>query len=117
MSFASNMQDTANRLLKYYGQPMTVTREDEGAFIPATGTTDTASSTSFTGYGYPYPYEKREIDNVVILTTDIQVYIRTAQEIKIGDLIIFDSTDHRVMNSENIGAQGQNIVYRCQLRC
>lgn len=116
MSFASNMQNVALRLLNKYGQLIQVSRVDEGSFVPSTGVAGAGSTISFSGYGYPSPYESREIDNVVILTTDIQLYIRVGQEIKVGDVATFNDTDYRVQNIENINVQGQNIIYRCQLR-
>ncbi len=116
MSFASNMQATALRLLTKYGQAMSVSRVDEGAFVPSTGAVGSGSTTSFSGYGYPDAYTIDEIDNVTILATDIQLYIRVSQEIKVGDVIVFDGVDHRVMDAENINTQAQNIIYRCQIR-
>ncbi len=116
MSFAINMQSVTLRLLTKYGQSIQISRVDEGAFVPIDGTVGSGSNTSFNGVGYPFPYTSKEIDGIVILSTDIQLYARVLQEIKVGDLAVFNNTDYRVMSIENINVQGQNIIYRCQLR-
>lgn len=118
MTFSSNMQDVATKLLTKYGENyvIQISRVDEGAFVPSTGAVGAGSTTSIPGVGFPYPYNIKEIDGRSILSTDIKLIIKASAEIKVGDTITIRGVNYRIMNVSDISAQGQNIIYEAQLR-
>lgn len=114
MSFSTNMQATALRLLTKYGSAVTVTRStvstynDDGSVV--------AVVSSFTGVGNSDKYSVLQVDNVNILATDIKFLFYSATEPKVGDVVTYLSVDYRVENVDIDITQGNKILYTLQLR-
>ena len=75
MTFYSGLAGTADRLLKKYGAPATLTRSVPGAYDPATGTTAAPTVTAYTGTGAKFDYAQRDIDGTLIKQGDQRVYL------------------------------------------
>lgn len=116
MSFATNMQSTALRLLTTYGESVSFTRTVEGEYNPITSEAAPSVTSSYNGYGHPSPYNKNEIDGTVILASDVSLLSYLTTVPIVGDVATLDNVAHRVMNVQKIRAQGLNIIYRLQLR-
>lgn len=116
MSFATNLQATANRLLTKYGQVCTVTRTVKGAFDPTTGESAVSSTSTYEISCYTSNYTRQEIDNILVQQNDIRliVYSNTAPEI--DDVMSIDSKDYRVLDVQLIKAMGLAVIYKCQVR-
>lgn len=116
MTFATRMQSTALNLLTKYGRSVTLTRVTEGTYNPETSDTGVSFTTTFSGYGHPSPYSVQELDNELILLTDIKLLFYSTTVPSIGDTASIDNLSYRVMSVQKLNAQGQNIVYILQLR-
>lgn len=116
MTFATNMQAVALNLLRGYGQAVTLSRSVEGVYIPETAETAAASDTTYSGYIHTSPFSTSEVDGVTILATDISAYLYSTTLPLSGDTVSIDNVSYRVMQVNQLKAQGIKIVYRLQLR-
>lgn len=116
MSIASQLQAGALSALQILGQPVTCTRSTRSGFNTSTGALSELTQVNYSGYGYPGAYTTQEIDNVNVLSTDIRLTFYTTTAPVIDDVAVIDNTKYRIMSVANISAQGDTIVYRCQLR-
>jgi len=116
MSFASNMQAVALKLLLTYGEIVNISRTVEGNYNPATSEAEDTTTTSYQVYGHPSPYNVIEINGTTILATDIRLLIYSTTLPLIGDVATVNGTAHRVESVRQIRAQATDIVYELQLR-
>lgn len=122
MTFASNMQQVAQRLLLKFGETCSFTRELEGEFDPNTGSLPVPTIYTYEANGCPLNYNKDEIDGSTVLETDLQVWVEVNSDGDIpavGDVLTFEhdtSTQYRVLVVSPLFAQGSRIAYRLQVR-
>lgn len=116
MTFATNMQSVANRLLTNYGQSVTFSRETQGTFVPSTGAVGSGTSTTYTAKVHPSDYTAEEIDGVSVLYGDVKLLTYSTTEVLVGDTVSLDGVIYRVMSVMKTNAQGSNIVYKVQVR-
>ncbi len=119
MSFASGLLLTARRLIQAYGQSVSFSRVVEGAFVPTTGAVGAGTTSSYTAYGAPMMYKAREVDNVLILMTDMQLWVEVnlgGSIPAVGDVATVSSIAYRVLAVDKFYAQGTVLVYRLQIR-
>ena len=64
----SKTSKTANRLVKNFGQALTLTHVVAGTYVPGAGITNT--TTTQYGYGAIVNWDSRQIDGSLILATD-----------------------------------------------
>lgn len=115
-AFSTRMKALASKLTAKYGQSVTVTRDVEGGFNPATGAVGTGTTTTFTMNCYPYPYTNEEIDGTMIEMGDIRLITEMVQPPLVGDVVTLDAKQYRVMNVSKLTAQGEDVAYQLQLR-
>lgn len=116
MSFASNLQNVALRLLTDKGETITFRRHTVGSYNVSTGGVDPVTSTTFTGVGHPSNYELREIDGTRVQANDVSLLVYVTTEPDMEDIVTIDSVNYKIQQINKIRAQGTNIVYRLQLR-
>lgn len=116
MTFATNTQATASRLLTKYGQTVTFSRTTQGTFVSSTGAVGAGTSSTYSAKVHPKSYKAQEIDNVSILTGDILLIAYSTTAILVGDTVSLDSVIYRVQNAEKINAVGSTIIYKAQVR-
>lgn len=116
MSFATNLQDVANKILTTYGRAVTMTRVTEGSYDTSSSSTGSGTTITYNGVAHPSPYRSEEIDNTIILVNDVKLLVYTLGVPLVGDTTVLDGTTHRVMSVNRLNAQGLNIVYELQLR-
>ncbi len=116
MTFSTNLKAVATRLLTIYGRPVDLDRAEEGAYNPYTSETGTDTVTSYSGNGHPSPYSATEIAAGSVEVKDIQLLLQTDTLPLIGDVATIDDDVYRVMNVTRVSAQGEDIVYKLQLR-
>ncbi len=75
MTFYSQMQQTANKLLIGKGQPVTLTNVVPGVYDPATGGTAAATTTTQTGTGVVLDWEAKRVDGTLIKNGDKQLLL------------------------------------------
>jgi hypothetical protein len=116
MSFSSNMQVVASRLLTQYGEDVDVSRPNIILVDPSTGIATEGSPTSFSGVGHPSKYETPYIDNITVLQTDIKLIFYSVTAPTVGDVFTLNSVDYTALSVQRVRAQGSNIYYIVQLR-
>lgn len=116
MTFASNMQSVASSLLTKYGRSVPFSRTVEGDYNPTTSGVGSGIDTTYTGIGHPSPYTAAEIATGTVTVKDIKLLTYSITTPLIGDTAVIDDDVYRVMNVDRISAQGEDIVYRLQLR-
>lgn len=116
MSFATNMQATASRLLTAYGQTVTFSRTTQGTFVPSTGAVGAGSSSTYTAKVHPKSYTAQEVDKISVLTGDVLLLVYSTTAVLVGDTVSLDAVVYRVLNVEKINVQGSNVIYKAQVR-
>lgn len=119
MSFATEMIACARDLIQEFGESVSIQRVAEGAYDPTDGTVAAGTTTNYSAYGAPVDYNTNEIDGNTIRINDIKLWLETpttGEVPAIGDVVTLNSTAYRVMNVEQLRAQGSDIVYLLQLR-
>jgi hypothetical protein len=116
MSFSGNLKQVAQTLLDTYGEPATFNRDIVTGYDPTTSEVTGVSTSSFTADVYPSNYLNNEVDNVTITTEDTRLIVEASGEPEINDTVTFNNTTYRVMNVQQIRAQGVDVLYICQVR-
>lgn len=116
MTFASNMQAVALRLLTKYGQSVSGTRVVEGVYNPNIGAAISETTTTYSGYAHPAPFTNAEIATGTVLASDVQLLLSTTTEPLVGDVITLSGVTYRVLSVGKVCAQAAIIIYKIQLR-
>lgn len=116
MSFSTNLNSAAERLLQAYGESCSFSRKVEGAYDPSTGMTGTSTDTTYTGFGAPMSYTEFEKADNSVEMGDLQLLLETGTVPLIGDVCTLNSIDYRVLGVELMRSQGIDIAYKLQLR-
>ena len=118
MSFSTNLIAVGRRLIQKYGENITLQRVAEGAYDVSDGTVAAGTTTNYTAYGAPVDYNNNEIDDKSIRKADVKLWLEkpTSQTPTVGDTATFNSKTYRVIDVENLRAQGVDVVYILQCR-
>lgn len=119
MSFATDLKSVGQDLLQQFGQSISFSRTTEGSFVPSTGDVAGESTVVYVAYGAPTNYSSREIDNINILESDLQLWVEantSGYVPAVGDVANISGQVHRVLNVTKYQAQGIVAVYRLQVR-
>jgi len=114
-SFSNRMTATALRLLTQYGEPVEVERRYT-TYDPATGAAEDLTPVTFSGFGYPSNYNKSEMDGVTVQADDINLILSMPQEPRLADTITVHGKEYTAISVQLITAQGNDVVYKVQLR-
>ena len=110
------MQATASRLLKKFGQSITI-RVLTGETLDLSTQSKVSTYTDTTGNGVTLNFNNNEIDGSLILTTDIKLVIENLDiEPIINSITTIDSVTYRVSSVNPVNPEGTNIVYKIGLR-
>jgi len=115
MTFYSDMAATARGLLTRFGQTVTVART-AGTFDPVTGTTPTATASSFTGKGAIFDYETRQIDGTSIQAGDKLLLLEAGNAPQINDTVTIGNITMQVVSFSTLAPAGEVVMYDVQLR-
>jgi hypothetical protein len=111
------MQATSSRLLTTYGESISCTRAgNPGTYDPADLSVTLGTQTAYTGVGLPTNYSQDEIDGDSIQEGDSLVLFYSTTEPEVGDTFTFNSTDYNVISISKSRAQGENVLYKVQVR-
>lgn len=116
MSFSGRMRATTLKLLSKYGQYVAWERKIENEFNPITGEVETTNTLDYEGYGYPANYKQSQIDGTTIKQGDILLILYTEEQPLVNDVFTVDDKDYTCQDAQRITAEGQNILYKLQLR-
>lgn len=116
MTIYSNLQSTATKLLKKYGQVVTLTRETVSSYDPVLGV-PTSSTAEYTGYAAMFDYQLSEIDGQTIQRGDARLLLQVISvEPKNGDTVAVNGVQYTVINATITAPGGVTVVYELQLR-
>jgi len=124
MSMASRMKQTADRLLRKYGEQSTGNNKPI-TFSYTTGRTRNIETGGFSegstinvyGYGYTRNYTAKEIDGSIIETTDIELICSSLSVVPQTDWkCTVDGNDYTVGLVKRVRVSGQDILYKVQLK-
>lgn len=117
MSFATNLQATALRLLSKYGQAVAVRRVPI-ATANINGTVTEGAEVEYAGYGHPSLYSNFLIAEGIVNQGDIRLlfYPTTAVTPQTNDIFDVGGREYTALNVTIHPAQGSNIYYTIQLR-
>lgn len=117
----STMQPHVVRLIKQFGQTVTLQRAaDDGTYNPATGTA-TTTTTTITYRGMVQAYKDYQRDGTIIQVGDRRLVLdascKTAsQEPRVGDSVIVGGATYQILSVDN-GSEGETtLIYGCQVR-
>jgi hypothetical protein len=119
MSFYTRSQATALRLLRKYGQFMTLTQNTPGSYDPATGSVSTsASGETVTGAVFDYP--AKMIDGTLIRQGDKTVYLAakgmTLTPAPGMTLTDADANTYTVITAQPLNPAGVAVIHTLQVR-
>lgn len=116
MAFSDDMFDVGQELLIELGQSISVTRDVIGAYAPATGTVTDSSDTTYSGYGYPTNYRTNQIDGTLVKADDTLLIFSSSTVPLVNDIFTVGSKVLTAINVQKITAQGNNVLFKVQLR-
>ncbi len=115
-AFRDNVYNSALRLLTNFGQSISATRDNVGAFVPALGTVSDLADTTYSGYGYPSNYNTLQIDGTLVQQNDTLLIFSSTTAPLVNDVFVVGSKSYTALSIQNVSAQGENVIYKIQLR-
>lgn len=118
MGFYDRISKTALKVIKKYGQVVTITRRTQGAYNPATSTAPVTETTE-TARGVVYDYEANEIDGTMVQRSDSKLLLSSIGITKptVNDTATLANGDKfTIMNVDSVSPAGADVVYICQIR-
>lgn len=111
------LKATARRLLKGFGQLMTITRNISGVYDPTTGAVTNTVET-YTDYGVILPYGdgSSSVADSIIQQGDQQVFIQISIEPKATDKITINGTIYNIVAVKALEPAAVNVLYELQIR-
>lgn len=113
----TQLKATARKLLKDFGQLMTITRDVAGAYDPNTGTQSNTQLT-YADYGVVLPYAEgsSSVADSLIQQGDRQVFIQISTEPKTTDKITIAGAIYNIIAVKPLEPAGINVLYELQIR-
>lgn len=116
-AFSDRMVATASRLLSTYGEAASFTNYAQGAYNVATGTTGSSTDTVYTGNVAPGQFSAVEQASEEVLISDVRLLVeQTSRPPEVDDTVTFSSKTYRILDVEEVKAQGADIIYILQVR-
>lgn len=110
----TRLQTSAGLMLQKFGRKLTFTRTTDGAFDAETGK-KTQTTTTFTKYACVFNYSAEEIALNNIEVGDRRV-LAEGHSYKVGDTVVLDSENYRVISVSNIQPAGTIVACNLQVR-
>ena len=114
--FSDEMQEAASELITELGEAVVCTRGNSGAYDPSDLSVANSPNVEYAGVGAPTQYGINEIDGINIKIDDTLMFFYSTTEPNVGDQFRFNSIDYNVIRVERVRAQGEDIMYKVQLR-
>jgi hypothetical protein len=104
--------------IKKYGAPAVLTRKIVGDYDPSAGEVDDNGTQVFNTQAVRSEFKLHEIDGTRILSTDVLLLVSPdlATEPTTGDVIAFDGSTYKVVNSRPVKPATTNVLHRVQCR-
>lgn len=115
-AFSDRLTATALKLLKAYGQYVACHSEGYSAFDPATGEATATGLSDYDAWGYPSNYRLSQIDGELIRAGDVLLILSTTTVPQLNDIFDISGITYTALNIQKITAQGNDIIYKIQVR-
>ncbi|WP_334471013.1 hypothetical protein [Arsenophonus sp. PmNCSU2021_1] len=115
MHLYTRMGKTSERLIKQYGMDYVLKRKGK-FYVNKKGQEIIEPDVVLTVVGVKTQFAINEVDNSLILTSDIKFIAPAKSHIQQGDILIIDNRNHRVIAVKEIKPQRQTICFIAQLR-
>jgi hypothetical protein len=106
---------TALRLLKKYGQTITVDQISTGSYNPLSGT-QTTTKTSSTAIGALFNHKAKDVDESLIMSGDKRLIMDSSINIKTDDLVLAGGIIYTVVAVSELKPSDTRILWICNLR-
>lgn len=118
MAFYDEMAAVSDDILKEFGAPATLTRVTPGGYDPATATTTSDVTTTWTGTGAKFDYRQNEIDGTKIRQGDQRVYLSVVGIVnpQSGDTLTIGGTVYSVVESRPLQPALIAVLFDVQVR-
>ncbi|HGJ5858542.1 MAG TPA: hypothetical protein ACHBX6_02270 [Arsenophonus nasoniae] len=115
MNLYTRMGKTTERLIKQYGMEYVLKRKGK-FYVDKKGQEIIEPDMVLKAVGVKTQFAINEVDNSLVLTSDIKFIAHAKSNIQQGDIIIIDNRNHRVIAVKEIKPQRQTICFIAQLR-
>jgi hypothetical protein len=110
------LKNVAAGLLKEFGKIIEIKRTSEKRYDPTTGSNESVIDI-YRGYGCTFNYSTKEIDGTRIQMGDLVILLESLNTIPlIGDVVLVNNVEMRVINVECIQPAGIAVLYKLQAR-
>lgn len=111
------LAQVAEELITEFGEAVTFSTHDSGDYDPSIGEGSADLSTSYVGYAVPFEYSAREIDGTTVLRGDKYVLCHQMSNVPaVDDTITIAGTSYRIIRVSNTRLNGDDIIYKLQVR-
>lgn len=118
MTIYTDLRSTSADLIDKYGTSISVERDTEGSYDPATGTA-AETSTTFTSAAVISSFKKSDIDGTNVLLGDLMLLVKASSggwEPTRKDKVTIDGQEYFVVNFNPIKPGGTDVIYEVQIR-
>lgn len=115
MHLYTRMGKTTERLIKQYGMDYVLKRKGK-FYVDKKGQEIIEPDVVLAVVGVRTQFATNEVDNSLILTSDIKFIAQAKSNMQQGDILIIDNRNHRVIAVKEIKPQRQTICFIAQLR-
>lgn len=115
MNLYTRMGKTTERLMKQYGMDYVLKRKGK-FYVDKKGQEIIEPDVALTVVGVKTQFAINEVDNSLVLTSDIKFIADAKSDVQKGDIIIIDNRNYRVIVVKEIKPQRQTICFIAQLR-
>lgn len=116
MSFYTDLQSIADKLISDFGKPMTLKRSTPGVFDPVTGTSIGTVDETIAVTGIVGAFSSEQIDGIRVLMTDKRVTLTSAIAPLVSDALVIDGVAHQIVTIIESKPAGTTLVYVVQAR-
>lgn len=106
-------KQTADRLIKKFGQQLDFTRETGESYDPVTGTV-TSTTETYTYDAVWLNFRNDEIDDTIVLRSDAKVLVSGSLEV--DDRVTLDGEEWRVVTARPLNPAGIEVYTEAQVR-
>lgn len=117
MSFYTNLQSTALKLLTDKGKVCTLRKQTSGAYNPATGIS-AITNTDYSIVGVLLNYSRSQLNEIetMVEVNDRKAIIQGSVTPDVSDLFIFDGMTYRIISIKTVNPAGVAVIHELQVR-
>lgn len=116
MALSNTLKKVASQMIKAQGQSCTYTHEEDNAFDPETGKTQ-SGTTTFSLNTFVDKFSRDEIDGTNVLKSDLKLIVEAKTDTpEVGDIVYVNGITYRIISVMTVSQAGTAIIYEVQVR-